>query len=155
MNKTILLLLIGLNSIPVYAQDEQLNLAFGSFDVRDSGTAMGQFEYVFAADWSGFKPHVGLFFSTDSAGYLYGGIGHPFAINDQWSITPSFSVGYYNQGADKDLGYDVEFYTQVKVEYQLENDAKIGAGFGHISNADLGGSNPGAETAYLSYSFKL
>jgi len=98
LNKTILL--VGLNSVPAYAQDSQLNFALGSFYVRDSGTPMGQIEYVFDAEWSGFKPHVGLFFSSDSAGYLYGGVGH-------------------------------------------------------ISNLDLGDKNPGAETAYLSYSIKL
>ena len=116
---------------------------------------MGQIEYVFAAQWAGFKPHVGLFFSSDSAGYVYGGVGYPFEINDTWSITPSLSAGYYNQGADVDLGYDVEFYSQLKLEYQLNNKAKIGLGIGHISNVDLDDKNPGAETAYLSYSFSL
>ncbi len=152
MKKMILLLIAGLNTTQVYAQEGHLNFALGSFDVRRSGNAMGQIEYVFAADWSGFRPHAGLFFSTDSAAYVYGGIGHPFEINNKWSITPSLSVGYYNQGADKDLGYDVEFYTQLKLEYQLENQAKVGVGIGHISNAELGDDNPGAETAYLSYS---
>lgn len=152
MKKMILLLIAGLNSTQLCAQESHLNFALGSFDVRNSGTAMGQIEYVFAADWSGFRPHAGLFFSTDSAAYVYGGIGHPFDINNKWSITPSLSVGYYNQGADKDLGYDVEFYTQLKLEYQLEKEAKIGVGVGHISNLDLGDHNPGAETAYLSYS---
>lgn len=63
-------------------------------------------------------------------------------------------MGYYNQGADIDLSYDVEFYSQLKVEYQLDNKTKIGLGVGHISNAELGDHNPGAETAYLNYSIK-
>ena len=98
---------------------------------------------------------MGLFFTTDSAAYAYGGVGYPFEINNKWSITPSVSAGYYNQGADTDLGYDVEFYSQLRLEYKLENDAKIGLGVGHISNFDLDDHNPGAETAYLSYSFSL
>jgi len=155
VKKTIILLIAGLSSPQIYAQDSHLNLALGVFDVNRSGSAMGQIEYVFAADWAGFKPHVGLFFSSDSAGYVYGGVGHPFEIYDKWSITPSVSVGYYNQGADYDLGYDVEFYTQLKVEYQLENEAKIGVGMGHISNLEMGDENPGAEIAYLSYSIGL
>ena len=60
MKKTILLLIAGLSSAHVYAEESRLNLALGSFDVRRSGTAMGQIEYAFATDWSGFKPHVGL-----------------------------------------------------------------------------------------------
>ena len=113
---------------------------------------MGQIEYAFATEWSGFKPHVGLFASTDSAAYLYAGVGYQFDINNKWSLTPSISAGYYNQGADVDLGNDAEFYTQLRLEYKLENDAKVGLGIGHISNAELGDHNPGAETAYLSYS---
>jgi hypothetical protein len=155
MKKTILLLIAGLNSAQLYAQESHLNLALGSFDVSNSGNAMGQLEYAFATDWWGFKPHVGLFFTTDSAAYLYTGVAYPFAINEQWSLTPSVSAGYYHEGADKDLGYDLEFYSQLRLEYKLENDAKIGIGIAHISNAGLGDHNPGAETAYLSYSIGL
>lgn len=113
---------------------------------------MGQIEYVFATQWGGFEPHMGLFFTSDSAAYAYGGVGYPFEINEKWSITPSISAGYYNQGADTDLGYDFELYSQLKIEYQLEDSTKIGLGFGHISNAELGDHNPGAEMAYLGYS---
>ncbi len=151
----IIALIAGLSTTHVCAEDSHLNLALGGFDVSHSSSVLGQIEYVFAAQWAGFKPHVGLFFSSDSAGYVYGGVGYPFEINDTWSITPSLSAGYYNQGADVDLGYDVEFYSQLKLEYQLNNKAKIGLGIGHISNADLDDKNPGAETAYLSYSFSL
>ena len=155
MRKLILLLALGLNSAQVFAEESRLNLALGSFDVSHSGTAMGQLEYAFATEWSGFKPHVGLFFSTDSAAYLYAGVGYQFDINSQWSLTPSISAGYYNQGADTDLGNDAEFYSQLRLEYKLENDAKIGLGVGHISNLDLGDHNPGAETLYLNYSISL
>jgi hypothetical protein len=61
------------------------------------------------------------------------------------------SGGYYNDGAGRDLGYDVEFYSQLRLEYRLSADAGIGLGVGHISNAGIGDKNPGAETAYLSY----
>ena len=144
-----------LSTTHLCAEDSHLNLALGGFDVSHSSSAMGQIEYVFAAQWAGFKPHVGLFFSSDSAAYIYGGIAYPFEINDKWSFTPGVSAGYYHQGADLDLGYDVEFYSQLKLEYQLDNETKIGVGIGHISNADLNDHNPGAETAYLSYSFML
>ncbi|NOQ78896.1 MAG: acyloxyacyl hydrolase [Gammaproteobacteria bacterium] len=155
MKKLILVLIWGLNPVYLHAQESSLNLALGSFDVSHSATAMGQIEYAFATEWSGFKPHLGLFFTTDSAAYLYAGVGYPFSINNKWSLTPSLSAGYYNDGADTELGYDVEFYSQLRLEYNLENDAKIGLGFGHISNCDLGDRNPGAEIIYLNYSISL
>ena len=155
MKKLIMLLALGLNSSQVFSEESRLNLALGSFDVNHSGTAMGQLEYAFATEWSGFKPHVGLFFSTDSAAYLYAGVGYQFDINSQWSLMPSISAGYYNQGADTDLGNDAEFYSQLRLEYKLENNAKIGLGVGHISNLDLGDHNPGAEIVYLNYNISL
>ena len=82
-------------------------------------------------------------------------MGYQFDINSQWSLTPSISAGYYNQGADTDLGNDAEFYSQLRLEYKLENNAKIGLGVGHISNLDLGDHNPGAEMLYLNYSISL
>lgn len=147
-----LLLTAGLLSTQLYAEEANLTLALGNFDFGKSGTAMGQLEYRFSTDWSGFRPQAGLFFTTDSATYLYGGIGYPVAINDSWSVMPSISAGYYNNGADKDLGYDVEFYSQLRLEYMLASKARIGLGIGHISNASIGDTNSGAETVYLSYS---
>ena len=79
-------------------------------------------------------------------------MGYPYAINDNWSVIPSISAGYYNNGADKDLGYDVEFYSQLRLEYRLAGNARLGLGIGHISNAGIGDENPGAETAFLNYS---
>ena len=142
----------GLFATQPYAEEANLTLALGGFDIGKSETAMGQLEYRFSTDWSGFSPQAGFFVTADSATYLYGGIGYPFAINDNWSVIPSLSAGYYNNGADKDLGYDVEFYSQLRLEYRLAGDARIGLGVGHISNAGIGDRNPGAETAYLSYS---
>jgi len=155
MKKTFLFLIAGLSSVQVYAEESSLNLALGSFDASRSGSAMGQIEYAFATEWSGFKPHVGLFFTTDSAAYLYAGAGYQMDINDKWSLTPSFSAGYYNQGADTDLGNDAEFYSQLRLEYKLKKNTKIGLGIGHISNFELGDNNPGAETAYLSYRISM
>lgn len=150
--KKIFLFLWGLFATPLYAEEANLTLALGGFDIGKSATAMGQLEYRFSTGWSGFRPQAGFFVTADSATYLYGGIGYPFAINDNWSVIPSISAGYYNNGADKDLGYDVEFYSQLRLEYRLAGNARIGLGIGHISNANIVDKNPGAETAYLSYS---
>jgi lipid A 3-O-deacylase len=76
-------------------------------------------------------------------------------MSEKWSLLPSLSGGYYSDGAGKDLGHDVEFYSQLRLEYRLATGAGIGLGVGHISNAGLGDKNPGAETVYLSYRVSL
>ena len=129
-----------------------LTMALGGFDVAKDETAMGQIEYRFSTDWSGFRPQAGLFATVDSGVYVYTGIGYPFSINQNWSLLPSISGGYYSDGAGKDLGNDIEFYSQLRLDYRLSPAAGIGLGFGHISNASIGDKNPGAEIVYLSYS---
>ena len=147
-----LLLIAGLHSTQLYAEPVDLTLALGGFNISQSwSTAMAQLEYRFAPDWYGIRPQAGLFVTKDSASYWYVGAGYPYAINDNWTVTPSISAGYYNNGADKDMGCDVEFYSQLLLEYRLHNGASIGLGIGHISNAGIGDFNPGAETAYLGY----
>jgi len=147
-----LLLTAGLMAIRINADAADLTLALGGFDVNKSGIGMGQAEYRFSSDWSGFRPQAGFFVTEDSGAYIYGGAGFPFALGEQWSLTPSISAGYYNNGAGKDLGYDLEFYSQLRMEYRLAGGGRVGLGIGHISNAGIGDHNPGAEILYLSYS---
>ena len=66
-------------------------------------------------------------------------------------ITPSFGVGIYDDGNGKKLGNSIEFRTTIEFSYQLDNKNRIGLSIGHISNANLGDKNPGAEIISLSY----
>ena len=104
------------------------------------------------------KPFVGIELTSDSASYLITGIylednlGTLFTGKEsRYIFTPSFGVGYYDDGDGKKLGNDIEFRTTFEVSYQLENQNRIGLSFGHISNANLGDKNPGVEIISLSY----
>ena len=104
------------------------------------------------------KPFVGLEITTDSAFYVLGGIylednlGKLLTGNEnKWNFTPSFGLGYYDDGDGKILGNKLEFRTTLEISYQLKNDDRIGISFGHISNANIGNKNPGVEIISLSY----
>ena len=104
------------------------------------------------------KPFAGIELTSDSAFYLISGIyledniGELFSGEDNnWNFTPSFGVGYYDDGNGKKLGNTVEFRTTLEFSYQLLNKDRIGISFGHISNANIGNKNPGAEIISLSY----
>ena len=146
-----LLLTTGLILTQSNAAAADLTMGLGSFDVDKEATAMGQVEYRFSTDWYGFRPQAGLFATADSGAYVYAGVGYPFSINEKWSLIPSLSGGYYHKGAGKNLGNNINFYSQLRLEYRLSSDAGIGLGVGHISNAGLGDINPGAQTVYLNY----
>jgi lipid A 3-O-deacylase len=104
------------------------------------------------------KPFTGIELTSDSAFYLIGGIYLEDNIGDlltgkynKWNFTPSFGVGYYDDGNGKKLGNKVEFRTTLEFSYELINKDRIGISFGHISNANIGKKNPGVEIISLSY----
>ena len=104
------------------------------------------------------KPFAGIEVTTDSALYVLGGIylednlGKLLTGNqNKWNFTPSFGLGYYDDGDGKKLGNKLEFRTTLEVSYQLKNDDRIGISLGHISNANIGNKNPGVEIINLSY----
>ena len=104
------------------------------------------------------KPFLGLELTSDSAQYIIGGVylednlGTLFTGNkSNIHFTPSFGVGYYEDGDGKKLGHNIEFRTTFEVSYELNNKNRIGVSIGHISNANIGDKNPGVEILTLSY----
>ena len=104
------------------------------------------------------KPFVGFEVTTDSAFYALGGIylednlGKLLIGNqNKWNFTPSFGLGYYDDGNGKKLGNKLEFRTTLEISYQLKNEDRIGVSLGHISNANIGNKNPGVEIISFSY----
>jgi len=104
------------------------------------------------------KPFIGIEATTDSAFYFLGGIYLEDNLGklligkaNKWNFTPSFGLGYYEEGNGKKLGNKLEFRTTLELSYQLKNDDRIGFSLGHISNANIGNKNPGVEIISLSY----
>jgi len=104
------------------------------------------------------KPFIGIEATTDSAFYFLGGIYLEDNVGklligkaNKWNFTPSFGLGYYEDGNGNELGSKLEFRTTLELSYQLKNDDRIGFSLGHISNANIGNKNPGVEIISLSY----
>ena len=66
-------------------------------------------------------------------------------------ITPSFAPGYYNYGNGKDLGYPLEFKSEIQVTLNLTESSNLGMSYNHISNASLGSKNPGANSFMFNF----
>ena len=104
------------------------------------------------------KPFIGFEYTGDSASYFLSGIYLEDNLGqllqgkeNNFLFTPSFGVGYYDNGSGKNLGNNIEFRTTLELSYQLKNNNRIGLSFGHISNANIGKKNPGVEILSLSY----
>ena len=130
-----------------------LSLAVGGYDVLHNYTA-GEFraEYRSGTKLIFLKPFVGLLGTTDRAFYGYGGFLTDLYFGSHFVLTPNAAVGYYDNGAGKDLGNHIEFRTGAEFAYRFEDRSRLGLSFNHISNAGIGKRNPGEEELGLVFS---
>jgi len=100
--------------------------------------------------WAKVKPWIGV--EGTSQGGIYGVGGFLIDIPlGPFMLTPSFGAGWYSNGGGKDLGYPLEFRTQLELGYAFENQSRVSLGYSHISNANLGETNHGTNMISLYY----
>ena len=139
------------------SNETELNIFTGLFDFSDDKQSAGllglqhQNEELFRKSFLGkLSPITGGFLTEKNAFYLYTGIQAEYELGFL-TITPSFAPGYYNYGNGKDLGYPLEFKSEVQVSLNLSESSHIGMSYNHISNASLGSKNPGANSYMLNF----
>jgi len=172
VRKIIFLILFCLYSFNVSSEGYDV-FGIGIFDVKFDGSEDNQstdfrFERRFdntifdigpeSDNFFFLKPFIGLEYTSDSASYFLTGIylednlGQLIDGEENKIIfSPSFGLGFYDNGSGKDLGNDLQFRTTFELIYKLKNKNRIGLSLGHISNANLGSKNPGVEIISLSY----
>ena len=135
----------------------ELNFFTGIFDFSDHKQAAGiigiqhQSDELFRSSFLGkISPVTGGFITENNAFYIYTGAQAEYDMG-LITITPSFAPGYYNYGDGKDLGYPLEFKTEVQVSLNLSENTELGMSYNHISNASLGDKNPGANSYMINF----
>ena len=135
----------------------ELNLFTGNFDFSDDKQKAGllglqhQNDELFRNSFLGkLSPITGGFLTENNAFYLYTGVQSEFDLG-LIKITPSFAPGYYNYGDGKDLGYPLEFKSEVQMSLNLSKNTELGISYNHISNASLGKKNPGANSYMFNF----
>jgi lipid A 3-O-deacylase len=100
-----------------------------------------------------FSPISGGFLTGKSSVYLYTGVQAEYELGPI-NIVPSFTPGYYQAGDGKDLGSALEFKSEIKLNFDIFENSKIGYSYGHISNNEWGkgGKNPGVNNQQISFS---
>lgn len=137
--------------------DTELNIFTGMFDFSDDGqraSLMGvqhQDEELYRKSFLGkLSPITGAFLTKKNAFYLYTGVQAEYELGFL-TITPSFAPGYYNEGNGKDLGFPVEFKSEVQMSFNLSDSSQMGMSYNHISNASFGEKNPGANSYMFNF----
>ena len=98
-----------------------------------------------------FSPVTGGFITRKNSLYLYTGIEAEYGIN-RLKIKPSFAPGYYDAGNGKKLGSELEFKSEIKLDFKIFDNTQIGYSYSHISNNDWGKINPGVNNSTFSLS---
>ena len=137
--------------------ETELNIFTGIFDFSDDKQSSGllglqhQNEELFRNSFLGkLSPITGVFLTEKNAFYLYSGVQAEYELGFL-TITPSFAPGYYNYGNGKDLGYPLEFKSEVQMSLNLSDSSHLGMSYNHISNASLGSKNPGANSYMINF----
>ena len=129
------------------------NFFSGIFDFNSSNqksTLVG-FQHQNKDKFQGnFSPISGAMITTDSAAYLYSGIQANYNLG-KINIIPSFAPGLYSQGKGKDLGYPVEFKSELQISLDIFSNSKLGFSYNHLSNASLGDRNPGVDSYMFNF----
>ena len=103
-----------------------------------------------------FKPFAAASVTSTSQGFVGAGVLIDLYLGRRVVVTPSFAPHYYWGGNDKlDLGHALEFRSQLEVAYRFDNRSRLGLAISHYSNASIGDTNPGTETATVYFSLPL
>ena len=141
----------------INSKTTELNFYTGMFDFSDDKQKSGilgiqhQNEDLFRNSFLGrLSPITGGFLTENNAFYLYSGVQAEYDLGFL-TLTPSFAPGYYNYGNGKDLGYPLEFKSEVQLTFDLSESTHLGMSYNHISNASLGSKNPGANSYMFNF----
>ena len=160
---TIFLILVGLtksvNAEELETSDShQFNFFSGVFDINsdiEKGTELFGVQHsnedLFRDTFLGkLSPITGFMMTADSSTYFYTGVQAEYKIG-KLNLTPSFSPGLYSVGDGKDLGSPLEFKSEVQLSIDFLSGSRLGYSQSHLSNADLGDTNPGADSYMFNF----
>ena len=149
--------------VPMSAQADDpafISLAVGAYDFNRQKDQGVEFRMEYRHDeklFGALKPFVAVAGATSSSSFFAGaGVLMDLYFGKRFVVTPSFAPHYYNGGNKKlDLDYPLEFRSQLEFSYRFDDRSRLGLAVSHYSNASLGTTNPGTETASIYYSYPL
>lgn len=146
-------------STPAVADDPAtLSIGAGTYDwnrQKDEGIEV-RVEYRHDKKFFGMlKPFLAAAVSKNDStqAFLGAGVLMDIYLGKRFVVTPSFAPHLHTGGNNKlDLDYGLQFRSQVEIAYRFDDRSRLGFAVSHYSNASLGKSNPGTESAILYYS---
>lgn len=151
-------------SAPVWAGSETeaspllLSASIGQGNVLNDGSSSTRYGVELGmrprTRWA-LIPMVGAVEGDDDSRFFYGGVRREFWFRPRWALTPSFGVGYFQDGGELDLGNTLEFRSGLDLGYRFRGDVRLSVAVFHVSNGGLSEKNPGTESVVLSVSIPI
>ncbi len=149
---------IGALAMPVGAlADDPAFISFGAgpYDwnrQKDQGAEF-RLEYRSATKFWHLKPFFAAAATSTGQGFVGAGVLLDVYLGRRIVVTPSFAPHlYFGGNNDLDLDYPLEFRSQLEIAYRFDDRSRLGVAVSHYSNASLGNTNPGTESAMIYYS---
>lgn len=158
---TALLVFSGLNlsAGPVRADDPAfLSFGVGAFDFNRQKDDGVEFRLDYRSDYKlwVFKPFLTAAAVSNGMSFMGAGVLIDVYFGNRFVVTPSFAPTWWRGKTDGlDLGYALEFRSQIEFAYRFDDRSRLGVAVSHSSNASLGDTNPGTETLLVNYSYPL
>jgi len=154
---TLIVALAWASSLTVHA--DTLGFAVGSYDFDGSNSATDfrvDYEYDTSIWVNDLKPWLGVQATTDGTLWLGGGLLYDWQFADSWHLKPGLGIGYYSRGSsDLDLGFPVEFRSQLEIAKEINPNNSLGLAVSHLSNANFDSVNPGVEVVSLYWHYRF
>src|SRR5712692_1687801 len=112
-------------------------------------------EYRWGSQLKFLKFFGGVMANSTGALHEFAGVLVDIYLGDHIVLTPSFAPGLYQSGSQWDLGFPIEFRSQLELSFRISSAFRLGINANHISNARLGHRNPGVEAISISYVIPL
>ena len=135
-----------------------LSVGAGWFDWNREKDVGGEFRLEYRSDhkWWIFKPFLMAAATNHKMSFLGMGVLVDIHLGRRLVLTPSFAPTWWRGETEGlDLGYPLEFRSQMELAYRFNDRSRLGVAISHYSNASLGDSNPGTETLSVYYSIPL
>ena len=132
-----------------------LSFGAGAFDWNRQKDDGAEFRLEYRSNFKlwHFKPFALAAGSSTGHTFVGAGILLDVFLGRRIVVTPSYAPTWYTGGNDDlDLDYPLEFRSQLEIAYRFDNRSRLGVAVSHYSNASLGDSNPGTESAIVYYS---
>ena len=148
MKKICSYIIAAIFCLSTIALSDELKLGYGKFDKGKGNNESNMSEITYVYDNRDLPidltPIAGALKHGSDAYMIYAGVQKKFKLN-KFGLIPSFAPGYYNNGDEKDLGYDLQFKSQIEFTFDFIDGYTLSYAWSHISNAGLGDTNPGAD----------